>query len=315
MPKPTDQSAVEKRGLRLLRAAEQIPRFRDSRQAKALIEAIGYQDSDLAVWLLKRGVDPGAKDSKGRSALWWAAALGQRAVIRELVNRGAALPEDVLMGPVKGADAGVVRFLLQRGANVNCVASKYTGLGHLHIKEVLLAAAIDMAAEHPEARVIPSLLVRAGARVNRLVLPAPFPGAENRSMLGLATYHGLLGTVKAMIAAGADVNLRDSRGRTALFEAAQRGQLSVAKELLRAGARPDVRDRAGMTPLEVVRQEERSPEMIATEWRISFGETVDERRREAEAAAWLRRRAQMIALLERHSVGRISFGSGRAGRY
>ncbi len=301
MPKSMDRAAVEKRGLRLLRAAEKIPRFRNSRRAKALIEAIGYKDSDLAVWLLKRGVDPGARDNKGRSALWWAAALCQPAVIRELVNRGAALPEDVLVGPVKEGEAGVVRFLIQRGANVNCVGSKYTGLGHLHIKEVLLAAAIDMATEQPEARVIPSLLIRAGARVNRRVLPAPFPGAENRSMLGLAAYHGLLGTVKAMIAAGADANLRDSRGRTALFEAAERGHLSVAKELLRAGGRADVRDRAGMTPLEVVRQQERSPEMIETECLISFGETVDERRREAEAAAWVRRRAQMIGLLERHS--------------
>jgi len=195
MPKATIQAPLEKRGMRLLRFAEKVPRFRRSRLAKALIEAIRYHDSDLAVWLLKRGADARAKDNKGRSALWWAATFCQPAVIRELVRRGAELPEDVLMGPVTRAHPGTVRFLIQRGANVNCVASEYSPLGHLHIKEVLLTAALRTAAGHPEAESIPIMLIRAGAKVNRLILQARFFGAEDRSMLGMAAYSGSLKTV------------------------------------------------------------------------------------------------------------------------
>jgi hypothetical protein len=117
-------------------------------------------------------------------------------------------------------------------------------------------------------------------------------------MLGLASYYGLLKTVRAMLAVGADVNLRDNRGRTALFDAASRGHLSVARELLRAGARTDIRDSAGLTSLEVVRREERSPAMVGIELCISAGGQVKDRQLNREKAAWQRRREQMCALLQ-----------------
>ena len=107
-----------------------------------------------------------------------------------------------------------------------------------------------------------------------------------------------------LLAAGADVNLRDNRGRTALFDALEQGHLSIAKELLRAGARTDIRDQAGMTPLDSIRQQEQSPEMVLTELRIAHGIKVDKTQLEAQAVAWRRLRARMIGLLERHARSR-----------
>jgi ankyrin repeat protein len=287
--------------MRLLRRTEQVPRFRRARQAKALIDAVQYGDSELALWFLKHGFDPNAKDNKGRSALWWAAALCKSNAIRELVRRSTRLPDDVLMGPVVSGHEKIVRFLLQRGGNVNCVASTYSPCGWHHIKQVLLTRALATAAHDQKLQSIPIMLVRAGAQVNRLILPRPLPGSENRSMLGLAAYYGLLKTVEAMIVAGADVNLRDNRGRTALFDALEQDHLSVAKELLRAGARTDLKDCRGMTPAESLRQQQQSPEMSFTEQRIGHGIKVGTAQLEAQAATWHRHRARMMALLERQT--------------
>ena len=304
MPRTSLGLKIMKRGLRILHLTDRVPRLSRSRQAKALIDAIQRGDSDLALWLLKRGSDANAKDSKGRSALWWAAAECRTSVIRELLKRGATLPDDVLIGPVAAGDLRAVRALVQQGANVNCVGSTYSPVGHHHIKQVLLTIALGTASLNPKLESIPILLIRAGATVNRWILPKPLPGLENRSMIGLAAYHGLHKTVQAMIAAGADVNLRDSSGRTALFDACLQGHRSVAKMLLRAGARIDATDRTGLTPLEAVRQQERSLAMAHSELRISAGVNVDKRQLDAERAAWREQRARTLALLESRQKGR-----------
>src|SRR5207244_3753007 len=108
--------------------------------------AIRYGEEDLAIWLVRHGVDVDAMDNKGRSALWWASAWVRSKVIGELVRRGAKLPDDVLMGPVDAGDVKTVRLLVRRGANVNCIASVYSSVGHFYREQVLLTVAIGMAA-------------------------------------------------------------------------------------------------------------------------------------------------------------------------
>ena len=307
-------SSTEKKGLRLLRQATKIPRLKTSRQAKALIQAIVDDQTELAVWLLKHGVDPNCTDSRKRNVLWLAAYWSREELVRELLKRGATLADDVLMVPVVRHNERIVRWLVKRGANVNCVARDPDQVQWDPRKRVLLTEALASAAKQPILRksrtgkrspapeAIPLILIRAGAKVNRLILERPFDGSENRSMIGLAACYGLLKTVRAMIAAGADVDLRDNRGRTPLFDAASQGHLSVAQELLRAGARKDLTDFAGLTPLEVVRQQEHSPAMIHTELFISAGGKVGRRRLDRERA-WQRRRGQMSALLEKWRQG------------
>ena len=304
-------SNTEKEGLRLLRRAAKIPRFKSARQAKALIQAIVSDQTELVVWLLEHGVDPNCTDHRKRNVLWLAAYWRREEVVRELLKRGASLPDDVLMVPVIKHNEKIVRWLVKRGANVNCVARNPDNVPWNHRKSVLLTEALGAASTQPILRrvrtgrrsaapeTIPLMLIRAGAKVNRLILEKPDEGLDNRSMLGLAAYYGLPRTVRAMIAAGADVNLRDNRGRTALFDAASQGHLAVARELLRAGARTDLTDCDGLTPLEVVRQEERSPTMIHTDSFISCGGKVGDRRINRERAAWQRRRDQMCAVLEK----------------
>ena len=72
------------------------------------------------------------------------------------------------------------------------------------------------------------LLQMAGAQVNS-------PGTCCTPLL-LAAGEGRLDAVRYLLDQGADVNVRDERGRSALTEAAFNGNASVIKELILRGA-------------------------------------------------------------------------------
>jgi ankyrin repeat protein len=249
-----------------------------------LIDAIRYGYSDVAHALLAHGVDPNSTEPKpkGRSALWYAGHWGRRGLIQDLVRRGARLPDDVLMGPVHDGDVETVRFLIRRGAKVNCVAT-FTRHSHkFPLKQVLLTEAIRKVptseiiqrtarkmraamtpkrqAAHPPSPLdgdlesIPIMLIKAGAEVNRLAFDYSLCEGFIRTTLGLAAHCGLLRTVKAMLAAGADVNQTDTWGGTALFDAAHEGHRQVVRILLAAGARANIRRRDGATPASIARE-------------------------------------------------------------
>jgi ankyrin repeat protein len=57
------------------------------------------------------------------------------------------------------------------------------------------------------------------------------------------------GTVRALLAAGADVNARDGRGQTALMKGAAAGNTDAVQLLLKAGAEVNARDNEGKTAL------------------------------------------------------------------
>lgn len=279
----TKQNSTKPKGeaeaLRILGQARREPRFRAQRERDALIRAIEYGDVHVAHSLLAHGVDPNSTQPKGRSALWYAAHWGRSGLIRDLARRGARLPDDVLMGPVHDGDAELVRFLIRRGANVNCVAT-FTRYSHKFpqkevllteaIRKILLFGVVDEAARKmrvamkkaaapagPSRRVIeaiPIMLIRAGANVNRLAFEYAIYEGYIRTILGLAAFNGLTRTVKAMLAAGADVNQRDTWGGTALLDAAFEDRREVARILLAAGAKKNLRRRDGATPVSIARE-------------------------------------------------------------
>jgi ankyrin repeat protein len=203
-------------------------------------------------------------------------------LIRDLAARGARLPDDVLMGPVQDGDVEIVRLLVRRGANVNCVAAFTRYSYKFPQKQVLLTVAIEnistleiaertahkvraartvrWRAAHPpgppngDLESIPVMLIKAGADVNRLAFEYSLYEGFIRTTLGLAAHCGLVRTTKAMLAAGADVNQRDTWDGTALFDAAHEGHRDIARILLAAGARTDIKRRDGATPISTARE-------------------------------------------------------------
>ncbi len=249
--KKLSKAEVEKKVVRILAQARGEPRFHAQRERNALIDAIRCGHTEIAHALLAHGVDPNSTERKGRSALWYAAHQGRSALIQDLVQ------------------------------NVNCVATFTRYSYKFPKKEVLLTVASrnvggseiiertalkiraamtpKWRAAHPpgppngDSESIPVMLIKAGAQVNRLAFEYSLYEGFIRTILGLAAHCGLVRTVKAMLAAGADVNQTDRWGGTALIDATHEGHRQVAKVLLAAGARGDIKRRDGATPVSIAR--------------------------------------------------------------
>jgi ankyrin repeat protein len=140
--------------------------------------------------------------------------------------------------------------LIGRGADVN------------RAEDWLGETALMFAAAENHPRTI-ELLVEVGADVNARSRPSSFPDLQyprtglvrmvfpqgHWTPLMFAARQGSLGAVRTLAASGADLNLTDPEGATALTLAIINAHYDVAQALLEAGADPDVPDATGRTAL------------------------------------------------------------------
>jgi hypothetical protein len=168
------------------------------------------------------------------TALFGAAIEGHTAVVRELLEAGAA---------VDAADAGGWTPLLAASMS-----------GHTSTVQLLLdaGAAVDMredagltplhgAAFWGEVEVVKALLA-AGADVDARDVP------HERTSLFLAAGNGQCSCVEALQAAGADLRATGDRGHTPLHDAASTGQADSLQLLLAAGAAVDAAESTAALP-------------------------------------------------------------------
>lgn len=91
-------------------------------------------------------------------------------------------------------------------------------------------------------------LLTAGAQPDaRTRFATPLHARQTALHLAAAAGHDVL--VEALRDAGAEVEVRDARGRSPLWEAARGGHDAAVAAVLNAGADPDARDAGGRTPL------------------------------------------------------------------
>ena len=120
---------------------------------------------------------------------------------------------------------------------MNIAASRATLLG-LAMLSLAIAGCSKQAEKEPSATAKPP--AAPAATVEVLAAASPLARAASR---------GDLPEVKALVAAGANVNVTDALGRTPLHMAAFYGRTKVSDCLLTSGADIHARDRVGMTPL------------------------------------------------------------------
>jgi ankyrin repeat protein len=216
------------------------------------------QTNDLAIarLLLEAGADANLGNRYGITPLWLAATNRSPALVRLLLEHGAeasaGLPhgETPLMAAARAGDAESIQLLLDAGANPNI---SETSLGetalmwaaaedHADAVRVLVAAGADSSLASRVLDLAPMNWLNIGMVSTVLPVggwpPLLFAGRENAKSAALA-----------LIEAGADPDIRDPDGLTALNVAIMNEHYDLAAALLKAGADPDAADNTGMTAL------------------------------------------------------------------
>jgi ankyrin repeat protein len=223
----------------------------------ALHWAVRADDLEVVQMLLRAGADVKASNRYGVTPLSLAALNGNAVMVGRLLDAGAdpeaRLAEDqtVLMAAARAGNTDVLKVLLTHGARVN---TKEGVLG----ETALMWAALE---NHAGAV---KVLVEHGADVDAQSVLTTFPkfkfgdGIVARATslprggwtpLMYAARQGAIDAARALADAGADLNLTDPNGTSALVEAIINAHFDVAAVLVERGADPDAAEVTGMAAL------------------------------------------------------------------
>jgi ankyrin repeat protein len=219
--------------------------------ATALHWAVRVDNLEIIRLLVRNGANVKAANRYGVTPLSLAAESGDAAVIELLLSEGAdaneALPEGetVLMTAARAGHTDAVKILLKAGAKPDARES-------FHGETALIWAAAENHAETVR------VLLAGGADVNGRSSKESFQ-RRNQGLTVLplgdwtpmmyAARQGSLDASVALAEGGADVNLKDPDGATALVLAIINSQFHVASMLLDKGADPNLADSTGMAAL------------------------------------------------------------------
>lgn len=238
------------------------PRESDDRGQTALHFAALQGKKMMVDFLLRAGADCSARDTQGRSPCYLAVTAGHELVVHALLTHPLCTSADVNERTAAGAtllhvaasqgSRLMVRQLLQYdAADVNAQDAygtaplhKATAFGHDHVVQVLLAdGRVDVDAPCGE----PTAPAHHGAESGGETALALAAGHTHRQ---LHTRH--VAIARTLLAAGADANKADSRGRTAAHRACAAGNTAIVRLLL-GKARVDwgLRDHDGLTALDL----------------------------------------------------------------
>jgi ankyrin repeat protein len=222
---------------------------READGTTALHWAVRTNDLALTQALLRAGADAKAANRYGVTPLSLAVINGNAAMVDSLLKAGPA-EKTILMTAARAGNPAVMRLLLARSkADVNARESAYG-------ETALMRAAAE---NHAEAA---QLLIEHGADINARSQLMTYPkdrfGLEGVisilphgqwTPLMYAARQGSLGALRVLVKAGADLNVSDPDGTTALVFAIINSHYDAARLLVESGANPNLADTAGMAAL------------------------------------------------------------------
>ena len=142
-------------------------------------------------------------------------------------------PDDVLMRVSEKGYVNVVKFLLDRGVDVN--AKDKEG------KTALISASASTKDHHKD---VSEFLIEAGADMNA-------KDNYGQTALMYASFHNNTGAAKALIEAGADVHATNNDGMTALMWASYQNHIEAVRALVEGGADVNAKSKAGVTAFNI----------------------------------------------------------------
>jgi len=236
--------------------------------------AVRADELEIADLLLKAGADATAQNRLGLTALSLAAANGNGAMIRKLLDHGANANqventgETILMVAARSGNADAARAILERKVDPNTAEPQLqlTALmiaseaGFTDVVRVLLEYKADVNARN-RAGAAPSRKMPCagqtgcgshGLGIVRGGLPEqgyrpPIPGAMNSLMF--AAREGHVDVARLLLDTGTDVNAVDQNDITPLFMAIGSNRIPMARFLIERGANINANDWYGRTPL------------------------------------------------------------------
>jgi ankyrin repeat protein len=249
-----------------------------------LIAAAKAADAATVIALAREPDAANATEADGTSALEWVVRGGDRRAVQALLDAGADVSHRNRYGvtaltlAVENGDVATVDMLLKAGADPNTALPEgETALmtavrtGDVRVVQTLIAAGAALGAHedfHGETALIWAAaanhadvvraLIAAGADVNERSRRDAFAKrTQGLTVLPLGSWtplmyaarEGAMATASALVDAGADLNLVDPDGATALVLAIINLKFDVAAMLIERGANPNIADRTGMTPL------------------------------------------------------------------
>jgi ankyrin repeat protein len=202
----------------------------------ALIRASSRGRTEIVKLLLKAGANPDTKDNYGETALMRASLSGHKDIVILLLKAGANpdtkdnYGETALMKASYNGHKEIVKLLLKAGADVNLQATRGD-------------TALMNASKRPRRPTHPCV-VRTHARERR-----------DGGMRGKRR-EGHKDIVELLLKAGANVDIQNNKGYTALMWASLSGRkdIEIFKPLLEAGADVNLGDKLGETALTIARR-------------------------------------------------------------
>ncbi|MEP7353408.1 MAG: ankyrin repeat domain-containing protein [Acidobacteriota bacterium] len=187
-----------------------------------LTEACVNGDEDVIALLLKAGADPNAPQGEGETPLMTASKTGNPAAIKLLLDSGAQINttepwrgQTALMWAAAEGHADAVKLLIAKGATVDAKSKVF-----------------DFTGLKPKPGSVGMNFPRGG------FTPLLFAARDGQTEV-----------LKILIAAGADVNLPDPDGTSALLMAVINFHFDIAGYLLEHGADANASDSRGRAPL------------------------------------------------------------------
>ena len=237
-------------------------------QTTPLHQAVASGDGAAVQRLIRSGADVNVANRYGVTPLLLAAQRGRGDLIDALLKAGASvnraearLPEGqtLLMHAARTGDIASLKALITAGSNVNAretrtgtTAAIWAATGNrADAVRVLAEAGADLnvlskvtSYPHTQNGVLLSGLEEGYSYVGQTVLPR---GGWSAAMY--AAREGAVDAARALGASGANLDLTDPEGTTALIVAVINGHYDVAAVLVEKGANPNIADIKGMTPL------------------------------------------------------------------
>lgn len=233
-----------------------------------LLQAVLAGERVAVQRVIASGADVNAANRYGVTTLLLAAQRGRDDLLELLLKAGASvktaeakLPEGqtLLMHAARTGQVASVKALLAAGSNPNAretrsgtTAAIWAATGsHANAIRVLAEAGADLnvlskvtSYPHTQNGVLLSGLEEGYSYIGQTVLPR---GGWSAAMF--AAREGAVEAVRALAESGANLNLTDPEGTTALIVAVINGHYDVVSALIEKGADPNVADIKGMTPL------------------------------------------------------------------